>query len=96
MNPNENYCSALYTQATLHVPFGSKEKYMASNHWNQYWNIEEYDVASINHIVNDTESIEFIYDLNGNIISQLRKSGIYIIKFANGTYKKVYINLNSL
>ena len=91
MDPNGYYPEVLYTQSTLYVPEGCREKYQKAPYWNRYWNIEEYDVASVKETV-IKEGIDMIFDLNGNPISNINKAGIYILKYNNGKIKKVFFN----
>lgn len=91
MDPNGYYPEVLYTQSTLYVPEGCKEKYQTAPYWNRFWNIEEYDVASVKENV-ITDETNMIYDLNGTPSSIIGKAGIYILKYNNGKTKKVFLN----
>lgn len=72
------------TEATLYVPYGSKELYRSTEGWKLFTNIEEMDETGIHCVTNpDTDNV--MYDIRGNRIIAPGK-GIII---RNG---KKYIN----
>ena len=69
------------SSATLYVPVGSKDAYLAADYWKEFGNIVEMDFTAIEdipaddalHGVNDV-----YYDLRGRCVSEPTKGGIYI------------------
>lgn len=78
------------TTATLYVPFGTKSKYEQLWDWYNFPNIEEFDPAGINNIITEDDKVIAIFDINGQRAINLKK-GINIIKYKNGTIKKIYV-----
>ena len=85
---NYFFSNNVYTEATLYVPKGTKEKYQSTASWNKFTNIVEEDVTAIDKILPCKQGIITVYDLKGRRLppSQMRKGHVYII---NG--KKVKI-----
>jgi len=70
--------------ATLYVPIGSKNLYMISPHWENFYNIVETDLSSINGVEIDKKgTIDAIYRIDGKKHLVTEKSvlpkGFYII-----------------
>ena len=81
-----------FTSATLYVPQGTKEEYLATPAWNLFGeNIVEMDkLSGIKSALNgETEKIEN-FDLDGHRLDALKK-GLNIIRMSDGTIKKVVI-----
>lgn len=78
------------TTATLYVPVGTKSKYEQLWDWYNFPNIEEFDPAGINNIITEDDKVIAIFDINGQRAINLKK-GINIIKYKNGTIKKIYV-----
>lgn len=78
------------TTATLYVPVGTKSKYEQLWDWYNFPNIEEFDPAGINNVITEDDKVIAIYDINGQRATNLKK-GIKIIKYKNGTIKKIYV-----
>lgn len=76
--------------ATLHVPESSIDLYKMSNPWNNFMNIVAItDPMSVSTIDNDGKSGHLnIYSING-IRRDIIHKGINILKYNNGTIKKV-------
>lgn len=81
---SDTFDEATEKNATLYVPIGSKNLYMISPHWENFFNIEETDLSSINGVqIDNAEAIKAIYSVEGRRIhvtdiSELPK-GVYII-----------------
>lgn len=66
-----------FNNATLYVPAGTIDRYMATEGWKKFQNIVELDPAAINAVAKKPEN-SAIYDLNGMRLTQPQK-GINII-----------------
>ncbi|MCR5680226.1 MAG: leucine-rich repeat domain-containing protein [Prevotella sp.] len=64
--------------ATLYVPHGCKETYLAADYWKEFKEIIEMDETGICHIVNTEDNNGTIFTLDGKRINKPRK-GINII-----------------
>jgi hypothetical protein len=80
------------TEQTLHVPAQSVELYRNSSYWKNFKEIlplnddeVALDISAFNQA---TDGDEIHYSLSGNIIDATQK-GIHIIKYKNGTVRKV-------
>ena len=69
-----------YTNATLYIPYGTKNKYLATNGWKNFANIVEMDAPSAINGVNAEDAKSFV----GKIIKDNR-----IIIMKNGTKHSV-------
>ena len=79
---------SVYTFATLHVPMGTKNKYLASYPWSKFVDIRE-DLPSVVKTLKDNNSNNKLrYSLNGQRVSQPQK-GITIIKKSDGSTIKI-------
>ena len=67
---------AVFESATLYVPKGTRELYMATDGWNRFLNIVEYDATSISSVRSASDS-KAIYNINGHRLASPQK-GIYI------------------
>ena len=70
--------------ATLYVPIGSKNLYMISPHWENFFNIVETDLSSINGVqIDNDNTIQSVYSVNGMKFNDSDTSvlpkGVYII-----------------
>lgn len=66
-----------YQVATLYVPVGTKEKYMSTEGWNNFVNIEE--ATGINDVKRETTTNNRYYTLDGRqIVGKPTVKGIYI------------------
>ena len=74
-----------FNNATLYVPFGTKDKYKTTTGWKDFVFIEEGNPAGINVVKNPQDSNTTIYDMNGVRLPEPKK-GINIV---NG--KKVIV-----
>lgn len=68
-----------YLDASLIVPYGSKDEYSNANIWKNFWNISEMELSGIAEITSNSELINF--ELTGNGIKSLcdNKFDIYRI-----------------
>ena len=70
---------ALFDTATLYVPAGTKGLYEGDPYWRQFKNIVEYQLTGIDKTnINDSDSVDCIYDLNGRMINESSVKGVYI------------------
>ena len=83
-----------YFTATLYVPEGTKDIYLAEQYWKNFFNISEFnpntfeiETLGIGDLNNDTKVCSR-YSINGNKLSAPTK-GVNIIKMNNGKIKKV-------
>ena len=84
--------SYYFTSATLYVPKGTKEKYLATSAWNLFGDniVEMENPTEIKSACNEeTEKMES-YDLNGYRLDAPKK-GLNIIRMSDGTTKKVVV-----
>ena len=77
--------------APLYVPKGTAMMYMAAPGWSEFVNIVEYgdDVDAIESVIADDSEYQ-IYTIDGTLVEALQK-GVNIIKYKNGTLKKVVV-----
>lgn len=73
---------------TLIIPEGSAEAYANAIFWQEFKNVETKDLSSVNSV--NTKNLEAvaIYDINGKRLERPVK-GLNIIKYNNGTVKKI-------
>ena len=70
--------------ATLYVPYGSKEAYEAADYWRDFYEIVETDVTGVNSLMADDRQGN-VYDLMGRHLSNSKlsnspmRSGLYIV-----------------
>ena len=78
-----SFSNATYASAKLIVPFGTKNKYEASDDWSKFFNIVEEDMSGIKNTIFKEDNSQ-IWDLNGRIINDSKNDcydlphGIYI------------------
>lgn len=78
-----------YLYGVLYVPKGSLETYKNAQGWKDFWDIIEYEAGVEDIPVNSVEKTECgRYDLNGRPVSD-NYNGITIIKYNDGTAKKI-------
>ena len=70
--------------ATLYVPIGSKNLYTISPHWENFFNIVETDLSSINGVqIDNNNTIQSVYSVNGwklNVSdTSVLPKGVYVI-----------------
>ena len=77
-----------YINATLYVPYGTKEKYLATYGWKNFTNIVEMSETALKKVsASNIEEAKF-FSLDGKIISQPQK-GLNILKMSDGTTRKI-------
>ena len=78
---NQFFSTNTYSEATLYVPTGTKEKYQSTASWNLFTNIVEEEVTAIDRILLGQQGSMTVYDLKGRKInpSQVRKGHVYIV-----------------
>ena len=87
----DGFFNKAYFNATLYVPIGSKERYANAPIWKNFWNIQEYDpITGIQQINTDNKTPHAVrtYTLEG-ICTDTPVRGINIIKYSDGTTKKI-------
>lgn len=78
--------------ATLYVPKGSLLDYWDDNQWKKFMNIEEFDVTSIGSLNTNANDVQEVsrYSDNGQRLNTPAK-GLNIVKYNNGTVKKIMV-----
>ena len=79
--------SSNYTNATLYVPYGTKDKYLSTTGWKNFANIVEMDETAVKE-VSASNTNEAKYSIDGKQFSQPQK-GLNILKMSDGTTRKV-------
>ena len=85
--------SVFFVHDTLYVPKGTKALYEACRDWNEFSNIIEIELSSIDQqkMINKGEAIQLrknYYDLNGRRISEPQR-GLNILRMSDGSVRKV-------
>lgn len=78
--------------ATLYVPKGSLLNYWDDNQWKKFMNIEEFDATSIGSLNTNANDVQEVsrYSDNGQRLNTPTK-GLNIVKYNNGTVKKILV-----
>ena len=79
------FADAVYDNATLYIPNGTKSLYEKREPWNIFFDIVEIDFTGIEDVEAEGERVQTIYDLQGRKV-EVPSEGLYII---NG--KKVVV-----
>ena len=77
-----------YINATLYVPYGTKEKYLATDGWKNFTNIVEMSETAPKKVSASNIDEAKFFSLDGKIISQPQK-GLNILKMSDGTTRKI-------
>ena len=83
-----NFDSSNYSNATLYVPFGTKDKYLATDGWKNFTNIVEMDETAVKDVSASNINEAKYYSLDGKQFSQPQK-GLNILKMSDGTTRKI-------
>lgn len=85
-----NFESSHYTNATLYVPQGTKNKYLATDGWKNFANIVEMDATAVHEIGGEETEAKVIgnYYINGKQLSAPKK-GLNILRMSDGTTRKI-------
>ena len=76
------------SQATLYVPQGTRQDYWVAAVWEDFGDIQEYDVSAVNQPVHHSEAKEVSrYSLDGQRLTTPVK-GLNIVRYSDGTIKK--------
>ena len=79
---------------TLHVPLGSKEAYASTAPWSYFKNIVEEDLTGIappTLTLTSSESGQTYYNLQGQRITRPQRGQLVIVRYADGTSRKVVV-----
>ena len=79
------FANAVYDNATLYIPNGTKSLYEKREPWNLFFDIAETDFTGIDDIEAENGNVRNVYDLQGRVVEN-PTNGIYII---NG--KKTFV-----
>lgn len=87
-----SFPSGVYVNAILIVPDGTKSLYEQAPGWKEFFDIQEAgSITAISNIDSNQRTKEIArYNLNGQKLSEPEK-GINIVKYADGTIKKVLV-----
>ena len=88
-NGSISYSESNDIDATLYVPTGTREKYLATEGWNLFKNIVEFNPAGIENI-EAIEGTAIIYNIKGHKLDKIQK-GMNILRESNGRMRKVII-----
>ena len=78
-------------KCTLYVPQGTEQDYWLANVWGDFGNIVEYDPTGIDKVTTSTDAKELSrYSVNGQRLSAPAK-GLNIVKYSDGSVKKVSV-----
>ncbi len=78
--------------ATLYVPTGTKSLYEATSPWKKFSKIEEYDPTGIRqHTLQADNPISACYNTSGQRITKPQQGQVVIVKYADGTSRKVLV-----
>ena len=87
-NTGSKFDSSNYTDATLYVPSGTKDKYLATAGWKKFTNIVEMGETAVKEISASNTNEAKYFSLDGKQFSRPRK-GLNILKMSDGTTRKV-------
>ena len=79
------------SKCTLYVPQGTEQDYFLADGWGDFGNIVEYDPTGIDMVTTSTDTKELSrYSVNGQRLSAPTK-GLNIVKYSDGSVKKVAV-----
>lgn len=79
------------SKCTLYVPQGTETDYFLADVWGYFGNIVEYDPTGIDKVTTSTDAKELSrYSVNGQRLSAPAK-GLNIVKYSDGSVKKVVV-----
>ena len=89
---NSNFSNFLYVNTKIYVPKGTLEVYKSTDGWNNFWNIQEWDETT-DIEATETKSINYeVSRYNGLGVKLSKgKKGLNIIRYNDGTVKKVIV-----
>lgn len=78
-----------YINTIVKVPADALDAYKNANNWKNFWNLSAMESSGINDIKNESKT-EIIgrYDLNGNKVDE-NYNGITIVRFSDGSTRKM-------
>ena len=83
-----NFDSSNYSNATLYVPFGTKDKYLSTTGWKNFAKIVEMGETAVKDVSASNTNEAKYYSLDGKQFSQPKK-GLNILKMSDGTTRRV-------
>ena len=88
----DRYCFLFDEHAVLYVPFGCIDAYRNdTDGWGQFNDIREFDPTKVEGTLDLRNStIEKVFDLSGRSQQRMQR-GINIVRYGNGTVKKVLV-----
>ena len=92
-NPDDvvpHFTPAIYAQATLFVPQGTKEKYQNATGWKEFETILEVGETAIGGITTNPPTVSARFSLDGRRLTSPQK-GINIIRRSDGTTRKEFV-----
>ena len=98
MEPSEYNCTTNafdyvpYSSVTLYVPSGSASAYRALAPWSNFSNIVETDLTSIQTpTINSSSTIVGYYNLQGQRIATPQRGQLVIVRYSDGTSRKMLV-----
>ena len=85
-----SFANSNYTNATLYVPKGTKDKYLATDGWKNFVNIVEMDETAVKDVSASNTNEAKYYSLDGKQFSQPQE-GMNIQKMSDGTSRKIVV-----
>ena len=80
------------SQSTLYVPQGTRQDYWVAAVWEDFGDIQEYEVSAVNQPAHHSEAKEVSrYSLDGQRLTTPVK-GLNIVRYSDGTIKKEAVN----
>ena len=88
----DTFSESTYSDATLHVPSGSSSSYESATTWKKFTNIVE-DATAVTSVSADGEEAQptGYYSLSGQRIDAPVEGAVTIIRYSDGTAKKVFM-----
>lgn len=85
----EEFESYQYFGTNLYVPEEAIEAYKNASVWKEFYNIEDL-LAGVDTVLEDESHETGRYDINGKLVED-NYTGITIIRYSNGSYRKVNV-----
>lgn len=90
-NKKDQFCSPIYSKATLYVPVGCTAAYRATAPWSNFANIVEYDFSGVEDVITEEAASEVVgcYNMHG-VMSAEPWSGVNIVVYSDGSRRKMF------